>query len=94
MRQKIAWHQRRTKTRAMPQMLQLVRFKVRFFLSVESSIDSCVLDSGVSFHTTTHHEIMKNYVAKNYGNVYIADGEPLYIVSFGYICLKISNKAM
>lgn len=64
-----------------------------FFLSVDSSIDSCVLDSGVSFHTTTHHEIMKNYVAKNYG-IYIADGELLYIVSFGYICLKISNKAM
>lgn len=40
-------------------------------LSVDSSIDSLVMDSGTYFHTTTHHEIMKNYIVRNYGNIYL-----------------------
>ncbi|KAL6338219.1 hypothetical protein AAG906_018476 [Vitis piasezkii] len=47
--------------------------------------------SKASFHTTTHQEIMGNYVYRNYGNVYLADDEPLHIVGVGDICLKMSN---
>uniref|UniRef100_A0A0D2ZY29 Uncharacterized protein n=1 Tax=Brassica oleracea var. oleracea TaxID=109376 RepID=A0A0D2ZY29_BRAOL len=47
---------------------------------VDSPVDSWVLDSGGSFHTTPHRNIMENYVAGNYGKVYLADGLPLDIV--------------
>lgn len=60
-------------------------------LSVDSPIDSWVLDSGASFHTTAHKELMENYVAGNYGKVYLADGEPLDIVGIGDIKLKMEN---
>ena len=60
-------------------------------LSVDSPIDSWVLDSGASFHTTPHHDIMTNYVAGNLGKVYLADGEPLDVVGTGDINLKMSN---
>lgn len=33
--------------------------------SFDSSINSWVLDSEAFFHTTTHHTIMENYVARN-----------------------------
>lgn len=34
---------------------------------------------------------MGNYVFGNYGNVYLADGEPLHIVGIGDIRQKMSN---
>uniref|UniRef100_A0A0D3AR70 Retrovirus-related Pol polyprotein from transposon TNT 1-94-like beta-barrel domain-containing protein n=1 Tax=Brassica oleracea var. oleracea TaxID=109376 RepID=A0A0D3AR70_BRAOL len=58
---------------------------------VDSPVDSWVLDSGASFHTTLHHNIMENYVAGNYGKVYLADGLPLDIVGIGDINLKMSD---
>ena len=58
---------------------------------VDSPVDSWVLDSGASFHTTPHHNIMENYVAGNYGKVYLADGLPLDIVGIGDINLKMSD---
>ena len=60
-------------------------------LSVDSPIDSWVLDSGASFHTTAHREIMENYAAGNYGKVYLADGEPLDIVGIRDVTLKMSD---
>lgn len=58
---------------------------------VDSPVDSWVLDSGASFHTTPHQNIMENYVAGNYGKVYLADGLPLDIVGIGDINLKMSD---
>lgn len=60
-------------------------------LSFDSLIDSWELDLRVSFHTTTHHEIIENYVASNYKKVYLVDGEPLYIMGIRNIGLKMSN---
>ena len=63
-------------------------------MSVDNPIDSWVLDSGASFHITAHRDVLENYVAGNYGKVYLADGEPLDIVGMGDIRLKISNRSV
>ena len=39
-------------------------------LAVDSPLDDWVLDSGASFHTTPHREIIHNYVAGDFGKVY------------------------
>lgn len=60
-------------------------------LCVDSHIDSWVLDSGASFHTTAHREIMENYVAGDFGKVYLADGEPLDVVGVGDVKLRMTS---
>ena len=49
-------------------------------LSVNDMCDSLVLDSDASFHTTSQRDLLENYVARNHGNVYLADGELLDII--------------
>ena len=39
-------------------------------LAVDSPLDDWVLDSGASFHITPHREIIQNYVAGDFGNVF------------------------
>ena len=46
-------------------------------LSVNSPIESWILDLGASFHSTSCKESLQNYVASNFGKVYLADDEPL-----------------
>ena len=43
-------------------------------LAVHTQADDWVLDSEASFHTTSHQEIMINYVASDFGMVYLANG--------------------
>lgn len=53
-------------------------------LSVNSSIDLWVLDSGgTSFHPMAHRDVKENYIAGDHGKVYVVDGEPLNIVGIG-----------
>ena len=42
-----------------------------------------LLDSGASFHTTPHREIIQNYVAGDFGKVYLANGSALDVVGVG-----------
>ena len=60
-------------------------------LSIDSPIDSWILDLGASFHTTRNCSLLENYVIGNYEKVYLADGEPLNMVSMDDIHLKRSN---
>lgn len=60
-------------------------------LSVDSPIDSWVLDSGASFHTIPHQEIIQNHVSDNFGKVYLADDEALDVVGMGEIRIKLPN---
>ncbi|RVW71079.1 Retrovirus-related Pol polyprotein from transposon TNT 1-94 [Vitis vinifera] len=56
---------------------------------VDSPLDDWVLDSGASFHTTPHREIIQNYVAGDFGKVYLADGSALMLWVWemsGYHC--------
>uniref|UniRef100_A0A0D3DKA6 GAG-pre-integrase domain-containing protein n=2 Tax=Brassica TaxID=3705 RepID=A0A0D3DKA6_BRAOL len=56
---------------------------------VDSSVDSWVLDSGASFHTTPHHNIMENYVAGNYGNM--SDGRVWKITKVRHVPKLMRN---
>uniref|UniRef100_A0A2N9ESU1 CCHC-type domain-containing protein n=1 Tax=Fagus sylvatica TaxID=28930 RepID=A0A2N9ESU1_FAGSY len=60
-------------------------------LSVDSPIESWVLDSGASFHTTAHREIIQNYVAGDFGKVYLADDEALDVVGMGDVRITLPN---
>lgn len=51
-------------------------------LAVYSLVNDWVLDSGASFHTISHYEIMQNYVYGNFDQVYLADGRTLDVVGF------------
>ena len=54
-------------------------------LTVDSPLDNWVLDSGASFHITPHREIIQNYVADDFGKVYLADGATLDVVGIGEV---------
>lgn len=62
-------------------------------LAVHSPVDDWILDSGASFHTSSHREIMQNYVAGDFGKVYLADGEALNVVGMGDIDIALPNKS-
>ena len=49
-------------------------------LSLASSSESWVINSGASFHTTFRHDIFQNYVKSELGKVYLGDDEPCDIV--------------
>ena len=49
-------------------------------LSIDNSIELCVIDSGASFHATSNREELQNYVTGNFGKVYLGYDEPYNIV--------------
>ncbi|RVX04508.1 Retrovirus-related Pol polyprotein from transposon TNT 1-94 [Vitis vinifera] len=60
-------------------------------LAVDSPLDDWVLDSGALFHTTPHREIIQNYVAGDFGKVYLADGSALNVVGLGDARISLPN---
>ena len=60
-------------------------------LSVDSLMESWILDSRASFHSTSYKENMQNYIAGNFGKVYLVDDELLKICGEGW-CLAKDNK--
>uniref|UniRef100_A0A2N9EY29 CCHC-type domain-containing protein n=1 Tax=Fagus sylvatica TaxID=28930 RepID=A0A2N9EY29_FAGSY len=60
-------------------------------LSVDSPIESWVLDSGASFHTNAHREIIQNYVAGDFSKVYLADDKALDVVGMGDVRITLPN---
>ena len=63
-------------------------------LSVNSPIESWILDLGASFHSTSCKESLQNYVTGNFRKVYLSDDEPLEIVGKGDVQLKTANGTM
>ena len=49
------------------------------------------MDSGASFHTTSHREIIQNYVAGDFGKVYLANGSALDVVGMGDVWILLPN---
>ena len=43
------------------------------------------------FHTTSHREIIQNYVASDFGKVYLADGSALDVVGMGDVRILLPN---
>jgi hypothetical protein len=60
-------------------------------LFVESPLDSWVLDSGASFYTIPIREVLKNYVAGDFGKVYLADGTALDVVGLGDVRIRVHS---
>uniref|UniRef100_A0A803MF12 CCHC-type domain-containing protein n=1 Tax=Chenopodium quinoa TaxID=63459 RepID=A0A803MF12_CHEQI len=60
-------------------------------LSVDSPIESWILDSGASFHSSPCKEIFQNFKSGKFGKVYLADDEPLDIVGKGDVMIKTSS---
>ena len=60
-------------------------------LTVDNPLDDWVLDSGASFHTTPHREIIQNYVAGDFGKVYLVDGSALDVVGMGEVWILLPN---
>jgi hypothetical protein len=65
------------------------RAQEAMILSVDSPLDSWVLDSRASFHTTSIREILENYVSGDFGKVYLADGTTLDVVGIGHVRIRI-----
>ena len=60
-------------------------------LSLESTDDSLVLDSGASFHATPHRGYFIDYVQGDFGLVYLGDNKPYQIVGNGKVKIKLQN---
>ena len=48
-------------------------------LSVNSPVESWILDSGASFHSSPRKELFQNFKSGNFGKVYLADNKALEI---------------
>ena len=64
---------------------------MHYFLAVDSPLDDWVLDSGASFHTTPHREIIQNYAAGDFGKVHLADGSALDVVGLRDVRISLRN---
>jgi hypothetical protein len=60
-------------------------------LSVDNPLDSCVLDSRASFHTTQICEVLKNYVVGDFRKVYLADKTALDVVGLGDVRIRVQS---
>jgi hypothetical protein len=63
-------------------------------LSVDSPLDSWVLDSGASFHTTAIREVLENYVARDFEKVYLADESALDTVGMGDARIRVHSDSL
>jgi hypothetical protein len=61
-------------------------------LSVDSPLDSWVMDLGASFHTTPIFEVLKNYVAGDFEKVYLANKTALDVVGLGDVHIRVDNE--
>ncbi|KAL2236674.1 UNVERIFIED_CONTAM: Retrovirus-related Pol polyprotein from transposon TNT 1-94 [Sesamum indicum] len=60
-------------------------------LSVSSSSDDWVVDSGASFHSCSNKDIMEPLTSGDFDLVYLADNKPLKIVGKGDVRIKSTN---
>ena len=49
------------------------------------------MNSGASFHTTPHREIIQNYAAGDFGKVYLTDDSTLDVVGMGDVQILLPN---
>lgn len=60
-------------------------------LCMENTVESWILDSSASFHSTPAKELMSNFIAGKHGKVYLADGEALSILGKGEVLIHSTN---
>ena len=57
-------------------------------LSEDSSIESWILDSGASFHSSPNKDFFRNFKSQNFEMVYLADNKDLEIKGKRDVCIK------
>jgi hypothetical protein len=60
-------------------------------LFVDNIFDSWVVDSGTSFHATSHRKHFLDYVQGDFGQVHLGDDAPCKIVGMGKVKIKQCN---
>ena len=60
-------------------------------LSVNSLVESWILDSSASFHSSPCKELFQNFKSGNSGKVYLADNKALEIEEKGDVCIKTTS---
>lgn len=63
------------------------------FLTVHNLVDDWMMDSGALFQSTSHREIMHNYVASDFGKMYTVGGEAQDIVGVGDLRIALLNRS-
>ena len=61
-------------------------------LSVNSQVESWILDSGASFHSSQSKELFQNIKSGNFGKVYLADNKPFEIEGTEDVCIKTTSR--
>ena len=59
--------------------------------SVNIPVESWILDSGASFHSSPSKELFQNFKSGNFGKVYLADNKALAIEGKGDVCIKTTS---
>lgn len=59
--------------------------------TLDKNCDYWVMDSGASFHATSHREYFSEYIQGYYGQVFLGDDHPCSIVGIGKIRMKLQN---
>ena len=59
-------------------------------LSVDSSIESWILDSSVSVHSSPNKELFQNFKSESFEKVYLANNKDSKIEGKGDVCIKTS----
>ena len=60
-------------------------------LCVNNPVESWILDSGASFHSSPSKELLQNFKSGNFGKVYLADNKALEIEGKGDVCIKTTS---
>ena len=60
-------------------------------LSVNSPVESWILDSGASFHSSPSKELFQNFKSQNFEKVYLAENKALRIEGKGDVCIKTTS---
>ena len=60
-------------------------------LSVDSPIESWIVDSGASFHSSPNKELFHNFVGGKFGKVHLAGNKSLEILGGGDVNKKFLN---
>ena len=55
---------------------------------MDSSIESWILDSGASFHSSPNKKLFQNFKSGNFEKVYLADNKDLEIKGKGDVYIK------
>ena len=54
---------------------------------MNSPVESWILDSGASFHSSPSKELFQNFKSGNFGKLYLADNKALEIEGKGDVCI-------